>query len=57
MVYGIVRARRFGGGNRKQLENTTDTYSSPSNPSYSYDKLNECADISRKKIIHCRDAF
>ena len=37
--------------NRKQLENTTDTYSGASTPSYSYDKLNENTDINSKKAL------
>ena len=35
--------------NRKLFENTTDPSSSPSNRSYSYDKLNEYTDITSLK--------
>ena len=37
--------------NRKRLNNTTDPSSTPSNPSYSYDKFNEYTDISHKKTL------
>ena len=33
----------------KWLENTTDTSSEPSTPSYGYDKLNENTDIASKQ--------
>ena len=37
--------------NGKKLENTAKTSSEPSTPSYSYDKLNEYTDTSRKKTF------
>ena len=36
------------GKNIKQPDNTPDTYSAPSTPSYSYDKLHKYTDISSK---------
>ena len=48
MVYGIGQAHKLRKQNRKKLDNTTDSYSSPSTPSYSYNKLSEYTDISRK---------
>ena len=56
MVYGIGRDHKLE-KNRKQVGNTTDTSSSPSTPSYSYDKLNENTDINIKIYINCRDRF
>ena len=51
MAYGIVWARKLGKQNRKQLDNTTDNYSAPSNTSYSYDKYNKNTDINSKKAL------
>ena len=51
MACGIGRAHKLGKQNRKQLYKTTDTYSSPSTLSYSYDKLNENTDVTSKKIL------
>ena len=48
MAYGIVRCHKVGEKNIKQPDNTTDTYSAPSTPSYSYDKLHKYTDISSK---------
>ena len=44
--YGIGRSHKLDKRNRKRLDNTNDTDSAPSNPSYSYDKLNENNDIT-----------
>ena len=49
MAYGIGLAPKIGKKNRNQLANTTDPSSAPSNPLYSYDKLNEYTDINCKK--------
>ena len=61
MSYGIGRDRELRKQNRKKLENTTDPYLAPSNPSYSYDKLNENTDITSKKSLtaetHSRTLF
>ena len=51
MAYGIVWAHKLGKQNRKQLDNTTDNYSSPSNTSYSYDKFNKNTDVTSKKAL------
>ena len=48
MAYGIGQAQKTGKQNRKKLDNTTDTSSAPSTPSYSYDKLNGNTDITSK---------
>ena len=50
MAYGIGPAHKLG-KNRKRLDNTTDTSSEPSTPSYSYNKLNENTYITSKKAL------
>ena len=51
IAYGIGRAHKIGKQNRKLIDNTTDPSSAPSNPSYSYDKLNGNTDITSKKAL------
>ena len=51
MAYGIGRANKLGKQNRKLIDNTTDTSSALSTPSYSYDKLNGNTDITSKKAL------
>ena len=61
MVYGIVRDHKLRNQNRNQLDNTTDTSSAPSAPSYRYKKSNEKTDITSKKSLtvetHSRTIF
>ena len=49
MAYVIGRAHKLGKQNRKRLDNITDPSSAPSNPSYSYNELNENNAIPIKK--------
>ena len=51
MAYVIGQARKIVKQNINQLENTTDPYSGPSTPSYSYYKLNENTDITGKTSL------
>ena len=51
MAYGIDQDHKLGKQNRNWLDNTTDTSSAPSTPSYSYDKLKENTDITSKKAL------
>ena len=48
MAYGIGRSRKLGKQNRKQLNNNTDTFSTPSTASFSYKKLIENNAITSK---------
>ena len=61
MDYGIGLAHKIGNIYVKWLNNTTDTSSAPSTPSYIYDKLNENTDINSKKSLtaetHYRTIF
>ena len=50
MAYGIDWDNKLVG--KKRLDNTTDHSPVPSNPSYSYDKLNENTDITSKKALN-----
>ena len=50
MAYGVVRSHKLE-KNRKQLDNTTDSFSSPSTTSYSYDNLNGNTDTNSKKEL------
>ena len=49
MAYRIVQAQKRVKQNRKRIDNTTDPYSAPSTPSYSYGNFNENTDITSKK--------
>ena len=51
MAYGIGLDQKTGKQNRKRIDNTTNTSSAPSTPSYSYDKLNENIYITIKKPL------
>ena len=51
MTYGIGRACKLRKQNRKRLHNTTDPYSEPSTPSYSYDRLNENTDSNTNVVL------
>ena len=61
MAYGIGQDHKTRKQNLKRLENTTDTSSPSSTPSYTYDKLNENTDITSKKSLnvetHSRKIF
>ena len=51
MAYEIGRVQKLIKQNRKRIYNTTDPFSEPSTPSYSYDKLNENTDITSNKSL------
>ena len=51
MAHAIGRAQKLGKQNKKRLDNTTNNFSSPSNPSYSYNKLNENTNVTTAKKL------
>ena len=51
MAYGIGGAHKLEKLNIKRLNNTNKSFSAPSTPSYSYNKLNEYADISNEESL------
>ena len=54
MVYGIVRDHKLRNQNRNQLDNTTDTSSAPSAPSYRMTYIGKKYDINQNiHIFNC----
>ena len=51
MAYGIGWDHKIRKQNRNRIENTTDTFSEPSPPSYSYNRLNKNTDSNTTAIL------